>query len=119
MVIGYTLSQNVMLHDVSCDVNFWRENKNSANWPLGYKTFSMLNSVEYEILNAHKYKDINKIGFLGSDKPRMLFFPLINVKMPTIVGILTFMSRKSIITSRLGVQSTVRESLAKQLIKYF
>ena len=30
----------------------------------------------------------------GSDKPRMLFFPLINVKMPTIVGILTFMSRK-------------------------
>ena len=30
--------------------------------------------------------------FLGSDKPRMLFFPLINVKMPTIVGILTFMS---------------------------
>ena len=24
----------------------------------------------------------------------MLFFPLINVKMPTIVGILTFMSRK-------------------------
>ena len=23
-------------------------------------------------------------AFLGSDKPRMLFFPLINVKMPTI-----------------------------------
>ena len=31
---------------------------------------------------------------LGSDKPRMLFFPLINVKMPTIVGILTFTSWK-------------------------
>ena len=28
--------------------------------------------------------------FLGSDKPRMLFFLLITVKMPTIVGILTF-----------------------------
>ena len=54
----------------------------------------MLNSIEHEILNAHKYKDINKNGFLGSDKPRMLFFPLINVKMPTIVGILMFMSRK-------------------------
>ena len=25
----------------------------------------------------------------------MLFFPLINAKMPTIVGILTFMSRKN------------------------
>ena len=43
--------------------------------------------------------------FSGSDKPKMLFFLLINVKiivgillinvkMPTIVGILTFMSRK-------------------------
>ena len=31
---------------------------------------------------------------LGSDKPRTQFFLLINVKMPTIVGILTFMSRK-------------------------
>ena len=29
-------------------------------------------------------------AFLGSDKQRMLFFPLINVKMPTVVGILTF-----------------------------
>ena len=26
----------------------------------GYKTFFMLNSVEYEILNAHKYKNIKK-----------------------------------------------------------
>ena len=47
----------------------------------------MLNSVEYEILNAHKYKISEIRLFLGSDKPRMLFFPLINVKMPTIVGI--------------------------------
>ena len=30
----------------------------SGTWPHGYKTFSMLNSVEYEILNAHKYKNI-------------------------------------------------------------
>ena len=28
--------------------------------------------------------------------PRMLFFLLINVEMPTVVGILTFMSRKKI-----------------------
>ena len=35
-------------------------------------------------------------AFPGSDKPRMLFFLLINVKMPKIVGILTFMSRKHI-----------------------
>ena len=37
----------------------------------GYKIFSMLNSAEHEV------------------------FLLINVKMPTIVGILTFMSRKN------------------------
>ena len=29
----------------------------------------------------------------------MLLFPLINVKMPTIVGILTFMSRKNFMLS--------------------
>ena len=68
--------------------------------PRGYKTFFMLNSAEHEILNAHKYKDIKKFGlFLGSDKPRMLFFQLINVKMPTILGILTFMSMKNFMLS--------------------
>ena len=61
-----------------------------------YKTFFMLISVEHEILNAHKYKNIKKFG---SDKSRMLFFPLLNVKMPTIAGILTFMSRKNFILS--------------------
>ena len=30
--------------------------------PRGYKTFFMLNSVEHEILNAHKYKRIKKFG---------------------------------------------------------
>ena len=28
----------------------------------GYKTFFILNSVEHEILNAHKYKNIKKLG---------------------------------------------------------
>ena len=56
----------------------------------------MLNSVEHEILNAHKYNNIKKFGFSGLDKPRMLFFSLINVKMPTVVGIFTLMSRKNL-----------------------
>ena len=60
------------------------------------KTFFMRNSVEHDILNAHKYKNIKKFSFFSdSDKPRMLFFLLINVKMPTTVGILTFISRKN------------------------
>ena len=36
---------------------------NKRTWPRGYKTFSMLNSVEHEILNAHNYKNIKKFGF--------------------------------------------------------
>ena len=40
------------------------------------------------------------LAFLGSDKPSMLFFLLINVKMPTIVGILTSMSRKNFMLSQ-------------------
>ena len=31
--------------------------------PRGYKTFFVLNSVEHEILNAHKYKNIKKFSF--------------------------------------------------------
>ena len=31
--------------------------------PRGYKTFFVLNSVEHEILNAHKYKNIKIFGF--------------------------------------------------------
>ena len=66
--------------------------------PEVIKLFFMLDSAEHEILNDHKYKNIKKFGvFLGPDEPRMLFFPLINVKMPTIVGILTFMSRKNFV----------------------
>ena len=56
--------------------------------------------LEHDISNAQKYKKHKEILlFSGSDKPRMLFFLLINVEMPTIVivGILTFMSRKNFI----------------------
>ena len=71
-----------------------------AIWTRGNKTFFMLNLVEHEILIAHKYKNIKKFCFnLGSGKPRMLFFTLINVKMPTIVGILTFMSKQNFMLS--------------------
>ena len=52
----------------------------------------MLTSVEHEILNAHKYKNIKKISLFKAQLSLECYFsPLINVKMPTIVGILTFM----------------------------
>ena len=55
----------------------------------------MLTSNEHEILNAHKYKTIKNLAFGGSGKLIELFFQLINVQMPTVVGILTFMTRKN------------------------
>ena len=55
----------------------------------------MLNSAEHKILNAHKYKPYQEIKHIsGSDKPRMLFFLLIKVEMPTVVGISTFIKQE-------------------------
>ena len=49
--------------------------------------------MKFQMLISIKISN-NSAFFLGSDKPRMLFFLLMNVKMPKIVGILTFISRK-------------------------
>ena len=49
----------------------------------------MLSSAEHEIQNAHKYTNIKRFNILGSDKPGMLFYLLINVAMPATDGILT------------------------------
>ena len=55
-------------------------------------------SVGHEILNAYKY--IIKIsGNLAQISLECYFFLHINVKMPTTVGILTFMSRKKFMLS--------------------
>ena len=62
--------------------------------PRGYKTFFILNSAEHEISTDHKkikYRQIKK--FLALSLSDAVFVVLINVKMPTIVGILKFMSR--------------------------
>ena len=84
-------------------VSFWDDYRapgTNAIRPRGYKTFFMLNSVEHEILSAHKYKKYQDIRlFLGSVKPRMLFFPDIHSKIPTIVAILIFMSGKNFMLS--------------------
>ena len=60
----------------------------------------MLTSAEHEILNAQKYKNFKKFGFFQAQvRHIMLFFLLINVEMPTAVGISTFMSRKNFMLS--------------------
>ena len=43
-------------------------------WPRGYKTFFVLNSVEHEILNAHKYKNIKKLGLFNAQLSLECYF---------------------------------------------
>ena len=59
----------------------------------------MLNSAEHEIFNAHQYKNIKHFSFFQAQISLDAFFPAHNVKMPTIVGILIFMSRKNFMLS--------------------
>ena len=68
----------------------------------------MLNSAEHKISNAHKYKNIRNSAFLGSRRPRILFFLLINVEMPTVVGILTFMSGKCFCSTELSMKNVLQ-----------
>ena len=55
--------------------------------------FFMFNTAEHEILNPHKYKISRNSVFLILRLVRMLLFLRMNVKMPTTVGISTFLSR--------------------------
>ena len=48
----------------------------------------------------------------------MLFFPLINVKIPTIVGILTFMNRKKSVLSSAEHEKSFLTSGQGQLIDW-
>ena len=65
--------------------------------PPDCKNNFMLNLAEHNIIHAYRYKKVARnSAFSGSDMHRMLFFLLTNVKMPTTVGILTFMSKKKI-----------------------
>ena len=59
-------------------------------WPRGYKTFFVLNSRNFNCSLKLKYRQMKK--FLAFSLSDVVFIMLINVKMPIIVGILTFMS---------------------------
>ena len=48
--------------------------EHNSNWPRGYKTFFVLNSVEHEILKAHKYKNIKKFGIFKAQLSLECYF---------------------------------------------
>ena len=60
--------------------------------PEVIKLFFSLNSTEHEILTASKKLKYRQTKFLALSLSGV-FIMLINVKMPTVVGILTFTSR--------------------------
>ena len=54
-----------------------------------------------DILKAHKYERIkNPCIFQAQISIECYFFMFINIKMPTIVGILTFLSEKNFMLNR-------------------
>ena len=60
------------------------------------KTFFMLNSIEHKILIARKYENIKKFSIFQAQISLESYFSCAEMlKMPTVVGILTFMSRKN------------------------
>ena len=75
--------------------------------PEVIKLFSCSTEFSMKFQMLISIKDQNIRLFSGSDKPRKLFFPLINVKMPTFVGILTFMSRKNFMLIELSMKKVL------------
>ena len=63
----------------------------------------MLNSAEHEIST----KMLKNNDFLASELSDVVFIMLINVKMPTIVGILTFMSRINLCSVELSMKKVL------------
>ena len=55
--------------------NLHLKSDTKQTWPRGYKSFFMLNSVEREILNAHKYKGIQKFEYYSAQISLECYFP--------------------------------------------
>ena len=93
---------------------FWGQRRLCSDWadeqvdlsfclvhrPRGYKRLfscSTQLSTKFQLLLKLNYLHMKK--FLALSLSEVLFIMLINVKMPTIVGILTFMSRVNFVIS--------------------
>ena len=65
MIVGEKDTRTVICYDlpIGADTNRSEQTAETQSWPQGYKTFSMLNSFEHEILNAHKRKNTEKFSF--------------------------------------------------------
>ena len=69
------------------------------SWPKAIKLFSCSTQLSIELQMLIKTKMLKNKDFLAFMLSDFAFMLLINVKMPTIVGILMFMSRINFILS--------------------
>ena len=69
--------------------------RKKKNRPQGYKTFFMLDSAEHEICPANKSQITINCKFFLAKQAEHENFSVINMKMPTIVGIFIFISREN------------------------
>ena len=83
-------------------------------WPPGYKTFSYSTqlSKKFQLLIKTKYRQIKKL--LALSLSNVVFIMLINVKKPTIFGILTFMSRINFVLSLVEHEKKTLGPVSKQ-----
>ena len=88
------VKQQLIVHRNKVDVS--RVLNAYVTRPRGYKTFSMFNSSEHEILPANKQQITDKHSWFScSEKLSVKFSMLMKMKMPTLVGIFIFISRKN------------------------
>ena len=66
--------------------------------------------MQVSMLIYIKYLEIK--AFSGSGKPRIQIFLLINVEMPTVVGILTFIIRKNVMLAELSMKFVTNQEAA-------
>ena len=91
-----------------------------VTWPQDYKTFSMLDWTKQEISTAHKIKKCRQVKkYPALSLSDVVFIMLINVKMPTVVGILAFMSRIIFVLSWVEHEKSFITSMPVLIVETF
>ena len=76
----------------------------------GYKTFFMLNLTENEIYSAFKEINTSILTFSCKTEQSMKCILLINIKMPTFLGLLLIISRKISCSGELSMRESFKTS---------
>ena len=77
VMLSFVIRDVLLLHPSKIIVSHVETSMNSwdiyPTWARGYKFVFMLNSVEHEILNIHKYKNIKNFSFFYIQTNRDFF----------------------------------------------